>query len=161
MTHESRRLTYGSLRRFSGARQLRHGSQLATRCARDPRAQSQAWQAGWRFATDAIAASADPRWYPADGGPHAVKLVLWTSPVPVFALGEKPELRNEPGIDYLIDITSHSAAKQAALASHRTQWAGLEEGVFVDRNSANSLRYEAFRVGSGPRPLIAPQSDLP
>ncbi len=114
-----------------------------------------------RFATDAIAASADPRWYPADGGPHAVKLVLWTSPVPVFALGEKPELRNEPGIDYLIDITPHSAAKQAALASHRTQWPGLRRVFFVDRNSADSLRYEAFRVGSGPRPLIAPQSDLP
>jgi LmbE family N-acetylglucosaminyl deacetylase len=114
-----------------------------------------------RFATDAIAASADPRWYPADGGPHAVKLVLWTPPVPVFALGEKPELRNEPGIDYLIDITSHSAAKQAALASHRTQWPGLRRVFFVDRNPAESLRYEAFRVGSGPRPPTTPQSHLP
>jgi N-acetylglucosamine malate deacetylase 2 len=113
-----------------------------------------------RFATDAIAASADPRWYPADA-PHAVKLVLWTSPVPVFALGQKPELKNEPGIDYLIDITSHSAAKQAALASHRTQWPGLKRVFFVDRDPADSSRYEAFRVASGARPVIAPQSALP
>jgi LmbE family N-acetylglucosaminyl deacetylase len=114
-----------------------------------------------RFATDAMAAAADPRWYQLDGSPHAVKLVLWTSPVPVFALGEKPELTNEPGIDYLIDITSHAAAKEAALACHCTQWPGLRRVFFIDRNPTESLRYEAFRVGSGPRPLVSPQRDLP
>jgi LmbE family N-acetylglucosaminyl deacetylase len=34
-----------------------------------------------RFASDAIAAAADPRWHPETGAPHSVRRLLWTPPI--------------------------------------------------------------------------------
>src|SRR5581483_8080704 len=102
-----------------------------------------------RFATDGIAAAADPRWYPEEGPPHAVSRVLWPAPVKVWELGQQDNPASLPGIDYLIDIRPYRDRKKAALQTHRTQWPGLSK-LFLANPTA--LDWEAFRTGFGPRP---------
>jgi LmbE family N-acetylglucosaminyl deacetylase len=106
-----------------------------------------------RFAMDGIAAAADPRWYPETGAPHVVPRVLWPCPAPVWKLGQLTDPRNEPGIDYRIDIRRYRAVKEAALRAHRTQWPGLSK-LFL--GSPAALDWECFRSGSGPRPASIP-----
>jgi LmbE family N-acetylglucosaminyl deacetylase len=41
-----------------------------------------------RFASDSVAAAADPRWYPDTGEPHTVQRMLWCAPGRVFDLSK-------------------------------------------------------------------------
>ncbi len=108
-----------------------------------------------RFAEDALAAAADPRWYPETGPAHSIRRLLWPSPIPVFRLGEIPKLAEQPGIDILIDAAHYREKKEAALRAHRTQFPGLSR-VF---SNSSALSFEAFRIGYGPRPRSVPASD--
>jgi LmbE family N-acetylglucosaminyl deacetylase len=113
-----------------------------------------------RFATDAVAASADPRWYPEAGPAYSVWRVLWPSHVPVFELSVTPGLKDRPGVDFVIDTGRWRAKKQAALESHRTQWAVIRK-IFAEHGGLDpSFSIEAFRLGAGPRPAIVPADDL-
>jgi LmbE family N-acetylglucosaminyl deacetylase len=109
-----------------------------------------------RFAMDAISAAADARWYPETGAAHTVERVLWPAPIPPFELGRKSDLGREAGIDFLIDIRMVGEVKRAALQAHRTQFPGLSKIFSTD----DSLSWEAFRVGWGPRPGKVPAEDL-
>jgi LmbE family N-acetylglucosaminyl deacetylase len=91
-----------------------------------------------RFASDSVAAAADPRWYPDTGEPHTVQRMLWCAPGRVFDLGKVENIAAQPGMDFLIDITSYRQKKMAALRAHRTQ----------------------FRVAWGPQPATSPAADL-
>jgi LmbE family N-acetylglucosaminyl deacetylase len=110
-----------------------------------------------RFAMDAIAAAADPRWYPEEGAPHAVARVLWPCPVRVWELGQLAQPAREPGIDYRIDIREYRAVKEAALRAHRTQWPGLSK-LFLGNPTA--LDWECFRSASGSRPESVPAASI-
>jgi LmbE family N-acetylglucosaminyl deacetylase len=110
-----------------------------------------------RFATDGIAAAADPRWYPETGAAHAVERVLWPATARVWELGGLSEPGRLPGIDYLIDIRRYRDVKEAALRAHRTQWPGLSK-LFLANPTA--MDWECFRTGSGPRPLSVPAGSL-
>jgi LmbE family N-acetylglucosaminyl deacetylase len=109
-----------------------------------------------RFASDSVAAAADPRWYPDTGEPHTVERVLWCAPGRVFDLGQIENLPAQPGMDFLIDVSPYRQKKIAALGAHRTQYAGLSKLFSDDTTTA----LEAFRIAWGPRPAISPAADL-
>jgi LmbE family N-acetylglucosaminyl deacetylase len=109
-----------------------------------------------RFVADAVSTAADPRWYPELGRPHTVDRILWQWPQPLLKLGAVPELGQQPGVDFLIDVAGFRKQKEAAIRAHRTQFPGLRT-LF---NSDARLSLEAFRLGFGARPQTTPASDL-
>lgn len=109
-----------------------------------------------RFASDAVAAAADARWYPETGAPHSVDRMLWCAPGRVFDLATVSDIPNTPGMDFLIDIGPYRDTKNAALRAHRTQYPGLKKLFSDDTTTA----LEAFRLAWGPRPRKVPASDL-
>ncbi len=109
-----------------------------------------------RFASDAVAAAADPRWCPEAGEPHTVERMLWCAPGRVFDLGGMDDVTSRAGMDFLIDISLYRDKKNAALRAHRTQYAGLKKLFSDDTTTA----LEAFRVAWGPRPHSIPAVDL-
>lgn len=109
-----------------------------------------------RFASDAVAAAADPRWYPETGERHAVERMLWCGPGRVFDLGGMETIAGRAGVDFLIDTSPYRDKKNAALRAHRTQYAGLKKLFRDDTTTA----LEAFRVAWGPRPCTIPAADL-
>jgi len=109
-----------------------------------------------RFASDAVAAAADPRWYPETGEPHMVERMLWCAPGRVFDLGAMEHIAGRAGVDFLIDISAYREIKNAALRAHGTQYPGLKKLFSDDTTTA----LEAFRVAWGPRPRAIPAADL-
>jgi LmbE family N-acetylglucosaminyl deacetylase len=110
-----------------------------------------------RFAADAVSCAADPRWYPEAGDAHSVRRLLWPPPLAPFKLAGAGDLPNQPGIDFLIDITPFRERKEAAIRAHRTQLPGLRRLYF---ESDFPMSVEAFRLGWGPRPERRPARDL-
>ncbi|MBV9156081.1 MAG: PIG-L family deacetylase [Acidobacteriaceae bacterium] len=113
-----------------------------------------------RFASDAIAAAADRRWYPEVGSAHTIERLLWTPPKLLFRLAPDADLNNEPGIDFLIDVSSWREKKEAALRAYRTQLPGLGKLFFEDPNGRRTFSQEAFRLAWGRRPETLPAGDL-
>lgn len=109
-----------------------------------------------RFASDAVAAAADPRWYPETGEAHTVERMLWCGPGRVFDLGAMENLAGRAGMDFLIDIRPYRDKKNAALRAHRTQYPGLKKLFSDDATTA----LEAFRIAWGSRPREIPATDL-
>jgi len=109
-----------------------------------------------RFASDAVAAAADARWYPETGEPHAVESMLWCGPGQVYDLSGMENPGAQAGVDFLIDISAYRHKKNAALRAHRTQYPGLKKLFSDDRTTA----HEAFRVAWGSRPRMIPAADL-
>ena len=113
-----------------------------------------------RFATDALVAAADPRWFPESGPPHATPRVLWTPPVSPWIAPELSWLTDPPaGIDLAIDIRPWSARKADALRAHRTQHLQVDR-IFFATPQAQSLAVEAFRQAWGPSISRRPLGDL-
>jgi N-acetylglucosamine malate deacetylase 2 len=113
-----------------------------------------------RFAMDAIAAAADPRWYPDAGAAHAVPRVLWVPPVMPWDAPKSPDLAREPGIDFLIDISKYRDVKAAALRAHRTQHVSINRHFFDLPDVDRILSVEAFRQAYGPRLSKIPSADI-
>ncbi len=112
-----------------------------------------------RFASDAIAAAADPRWYP-ELPSHTVQRLLWPAPIVPYKQAETPELQAHFGVDFLIDTQPWWRKKEAAICAHATQLPGLRK-LFFERGSVEeTLSLEALRIGYGPRPEPLPGRDL-
>jgi N-acetylglucosamine malate deacetylase 2 len=79
-----------------------------------------------RFAADAIAAAADPRWYPDAADPHTVRRVIWTTPIAVWELGRTERLGERPGVDFVLDVSRWRRERAAALGAHRTQHLSID-----------------------------------
>lgn len=108
-----------------------------------------------RFTADAVAAAADPRFYPDAGPPHRVSRLVWTLPAFAWdAVKEGRDLWQEPGVDYLLDISPWREVKAQALRAHRTQHLSIDRLFFhlppAQRNRV--LGVEAFRHAFGPPP---------
>ena len=99
-----------------------------------------------RFASDAVAAAADPRWYPETGEPHTVERLLWCGPGRVFDLGGMENLASRAGMDFIIDIGPYRDKKNAALRAHRTQYPGLKK--LFSRRHYDGPRSLPRRVGT-------------
>ena len=113
-----------------------------------------------RFTSDAIAAAADPRWYPDAGPAHAVRRLLWTSPLPPWAASRSRQPTAEPGVDFLLDITPWREMKRGALRAHRTQHASIDRHFFQQPDVEQILSVEAYRHAWGPPLARRPSDDI-
>lgn len=113
-----------------------------------------------RFTSDAVSAAADQRWLPDLGPPHAVRRLLWTAPLRVYALGLLPDPGREPGVDFLFDIRPWSRHKADALRAHRTQHKSVDRHFFDCPDLDRRLACEALRQAWGPPLARRPESDI-
>jgi LmbE family N-acetylglucosaminyl deacetylase len=113
-----------------------------------------------RFAADAVAAAADPRWFPDLGAAHAVTRVVWTLYVRPWELLRLGDPSGEPGVDFVVDVRPWSARKAAALRAHRSQHLGMDRIYFSKPDVDRLLGVELFRLASGPAPAGRPADDL-
>jgi len=112
-----------------------------------------------RFTMDAVSAAADPRWHQDLGPPHSVGRVLWTPPLPPWETARSPSLEQEPGVDFVIDISQWRDRKAAALRAHRTQHHSVNRYFFSQPDIDRILSTEVFRQGFGPALPARPSSD--
>lgn len=113
-----------------------------------------------RFTFDAVAAAADPLWYPELGmAAHRVQRLLWNTTTPVFNLGDLPDPASVPGLDFWFDIRPYSQRKGDSLKAHRTQHQGVEKLFFPNPPHESALWFEAYRQAFGP-PVPHLTSDL-
>ena len=113
-----------------------------------------------RFASDAIAAADDPRWYAEIGKPHRVERLVWISPVMPWDAPKSANLANEPGVDFLVDISRYRDVKAAALRAHRTQHVSIDRHFFHLPDVERILSVETFRQAFGPSLQKRPAADL-
>ena len=110
-----------------------------------------------RFVTDAIAAAADPRWFPELGDPHQVARLLWTPAVMPWDEGEFPP---RPSVDFLIDTTTWWRERAAALAAHRTQRATLDTLYLKHPDCDRMPSVDVMRQAWGPPLPHRPAADI-
>jgi len=113
-----------------------------------------------RFASDAVAAAGDPRWYPGTGDAHTVQRLLWMSPVMPWDAPKSRDLASEPGVDFLVDISQYRETKAAALRAHRTQHVSIDRHFFHLPDVDRILSVETFRQAFGPPVSKRPIADL-
>ena len=113
-----------------------------------------------RFTIDAVTAAADARWYSNAGDAHHVQRLLWTSPVMPWDAPKSPDLANEPGVDFLVDISSYREIKAAALRAHRTQHVSIDRHFFDLPDVHSILSVETFRQCFGPAMPTRPAADI-
>jgi N-acetylglucosamine malate deacetylase 2 len=113
-----------------------------------------------RFTADAVAAAADPRWFPSTGAPHRVRRVAWVPGRRPWELLRRPDLAAQPGIDFVVDVSAYRQTKTAALRAHATQHRSAERNFFVHPDGDKLLDAELFRQGAGPDLPRRPLRDL-
>ena len=59
-----------------------------------------------RFASDAVAAAGDARWFPELGTAHATARLLWTLPVRPWEVVRRTDPALEPGVDFVLDVVA-------------------------------------------------------
>lgn len=106
-----------------------------------------------RFASDAVAAAADARWYPELGEPHEVSELLWNTLLEPWQEASG-NARDAAGVDVVLDVSAYAEKKEAALRAHRTQHKSVEHHFFSKPNLRQILGVETWRY-AWPRP---PQS---
>jgi LmbE family N-acetylglucosaminyl deacetylase len=113
-----------------------------------------------RFTSDALAAAADARWMPELGPPHTVSRLIWTSPIAPWEVARSADPAGEPGVDFLIDISSWSGLKADALRAHRTQHVSVEKHFFGQPDVDRILGIETYRQAWGPPLASRPCPDV-
>jgi LmbE family N-acetylglucosaminyl deacetylase len=113
-----------------------------------------------RFTSDAVQATADARFSPKAGAAHEVRRLLWTTPTPCWELALKERPEEEPGVDFLIDVSHWWRRKEAALRAHRSQIKNTARHFFDPPDAERRLSVEAFRLAWGPRPDGPPADDI-
>jgi LmbE family N-acetylglucosaminyl deacetylase len=113
-----------------------------------------------RFTGDAIAAAADPRWYPDAGEPHLVPRVVWTPPIAAWEAGRIERLDERPGADFVLDVSPWRDRRAAALRAHRSQHLSVDRCFFNQPDTDRILSVEVWRQASGPALGRRPAHDL-
>ena len=107
-----------------------------------------------RFASDAVAAASDARWYPELGEPHVVNELLWNTLLEPWEEA-LPDAGVHPGVDIVLDVSEWAGKKEAALRAHRTQHNSVEHQFLSKPNLRQILGVETWRYawprGSHPR----------
>src|SRR6185436_14604355 len=113
-----------------------------------------------RFTADAIAAAADPRWYPDTGAPHIVTRLVWIPPIPVWEVGRTSRLGEHPGVDFVLDVSAWRDRKIAALRAHRSQHLSIDRHFFNQPDLEHVFDVEVWRHAWGPGTRDRPSADL-
>jgi LmbE family N-acetylglucosaminyl deacetylase len=113
-----------------------------------------------RFASDAIAAAADPRWHRHAGPPHTVRRLLWTPPVAPWNATLSDRLEEQPGADFVIDVSAWRERRIAALRAHRSQHLSIDRHFFNKPDIDRILAIEIWRQAWGPTVRERPASDV-
>ena len=113
-----------------------------------------------RFASDAVAAARDARWFPDLGAPHAVARVLWTLPVKPWDVLRRTDPALEPGVDFVVDVSPFADRKAAALRAHQSQHQSLNRIFFSKPDLTRLLGVEMFRQAYGPPLSARPAVDV-
>lgn len=113
-----------------------------------------------RFAMDAVTAAADARWHSSLGPAHIVPRVLWTPPVLAWDIEQPLDVREAPGVDFLVDVSAYRKAKAAALRAHRTQHRSIDRWFFSNPTVERILSVETFRQAWGPSLQSVPGDDV-
>ncbi|HEX5473573.1 MAG TPA: PIG-L family deacetylase [Vicinamibacterales bacterium] len=113
-----------------------------------------------RFTSDAVAAAADARWYPELGDPYTIDRLLWTPPVAPWDAVKIDRLEDQPGVDFLIDVSSWRDRRAAALRAHRTQRKSIDRCFFDGHDGGRILGLEMWRQGRGPALRRRPEDDI-
>jgi hypothetical protein len=109
---------------------------------------------------DAVAAAADPRWYPEEGLPHIVRRVLWTPPLPPWQVTQVPRLEEQAGVDFVLDVSAWADRRAAALRAHRSQHLSIDRCFFSQADVDQILNIEIYRQGWGPPLTRRPERDV-
>lgn len=113
-----------------------------------------------RFTSDAVAAAADPRWCPALGPPYAVRRLVWVPGRRPWELVRRSDLADQPGVDFVVDVSRWRERKAAALRAHATQHQSAHRNFFAQPDCDRLLGTEIFRQAWGPPLAVRPASDL-
>jgi N-acetylglucosamine malate deacetylase 2 len=113
-----------------------------------------------RFTSDAIAIAADPRWRTTHAGPHAVARLLWTPPISPWAAAAKDRFDDEPGADFVIDVSAWSDRRIAALRAHRSQHLSVDKYFLNQPDPTRVVSREIWRQGYGPAISHRPSADI-
>ena len=113
-----------------------------------------------RFASDAVAAAGDARWFPDLGASHATPRLLWTLPVRPWEVVRRTDPALEPGVDFVLDVSCYVGFKEAALKAHRTQHQSLHRIFFSKPDVLRLLGVEMFRQAFGPPLASRPATDV-
>ena len=113
-----------------------------------------------RFTADAVAAAADPRWFPELGAPHAVARLVWVPGRHPWEWAREADPALRPGVDFVIDVGPWHRRKIAALEAHRTQRASVTRHFLRHEDRERVLSLEFFRQAWGPAPASRPAHDL-
>lgn len=106
-----------------------------------------------RFASDAVAAAADARWYPELGRAHAASALLWTSVIAPW--DEHADFAAQPSADIVLDVSRWADRKEAALRAHRTQHLSIDRYFLSKPNLQELLGVETWRH-AWPAAALAP-----
>jgi N-acetylglucosamine malate deacetylase 2 len=113
-----------------------------------------------RFTSDAIAAAADPRWYPAGDPPYAVPRLLWTPPLPPWEAARAADIAGHPGVDLVIDVSAWHDRRVAALRAHQSQHLSIDRCFFNQPDLRRILGTEIWRQAYGPTLTHRPGEEL-
>jgi LmbE family N-acetylglucosaminyl deacetylase len=113
-----------------------------------------------RFTGDAVAAAADPRWYPDAGDPHLVRRLVWTPPIAAWEVGTTEGIDERPGADFVLDVSRWRDRKAAALRAHRSQHLSIDRCFFNQADTDRILSLEVWRQAWGPALERRPSHDL-
>ena len=103
---------------------------------------------------------ADPRWYRDAGAAHAVPRVLWTPPIAPWDAASCDRFDDQPGADFVIDVSAWRDRRIAALGAHRSQHLSIDRHFFSKPDLDRILATEIWRQASGPPLLDRPAADL-
>ena len=113
-----------------------------------------------RFTSDAVALASDPRWEPDRGPAHAVSRLLWTPPIAPWDAAVRSRLEDQPGADFILDVSRWRDRRAAALRAHRTQHLSVDKYFFSQPDPARILDVEIWRHAWGPPLDRRPSGDI-
>jgi LmbE family N-acetylglucosaminyl deacetylase len=113
-----------------------------------------------RFTSDAIAAAADPRWYPGTGAAHCVRRLLWTPPFAPWEVAGAGDAGGQAGGDFILDVSPWRDRRAAALRAHRTQHLSVDKYFFEQPHTDRILDTESWRQAWGPPLPLRPAHDI-
>jgi LmbE family N-acetylglucosaminyl deacetylase len=113
-----------------------------------------------RLTSDAIAAAADPRWYPGTGTAYSVRRLLWTPPFGPWEAVGPDDAGAQAGADFVLDVSAWRDRRAAALCAHRTQHLSVNKYFFEQPHADRVLATESWRQAWGPPLPKLPASDI-